>query len=72
MITMATTYRVEAHDGTRWSFGVRMNDNTRMPQFCSLMHADHFATRAEARRFRNDASRLCGGSLRVAMVRDED
>lgn len=70
MITMNTTYRVEAHDGIRWSFGVRMNSNTRVPQLCSLMSADHFATRAEARQFLNNAFRLCGGSLRVAMVPD--
>lgn len=69
---MAITYRVEAHDGSRWSFGVRMNNNTRVPQFCSLMFADHFTIRKKARRFLDDANRLCGGSLRVATVRDGD
>lgn len=67
----ATTYRVEVHDGSRWSFGIRMDTNRRVPVFCSLMFADHFTTRAEARQLLADASRLCGGSLRVASVRDD-
>ena len=68
---MATTYRVEAHDGTRWGFGIRMNDNSRMPEFCSLTFADHFNTRAEAFQLRDLAARLAGGTLRVAAVRDD-
>jgi hypothetical protein len=67
----AHTYRVEAHDGSRWSFGVRMNDNSRLPEFCSLTFADHFGTRAEATVLAMQAKRLCGGTLRVAMVRDD-
>ncbi len=67
----ATTYRVEAHDGKRWSFGIRINDNSRMPEFSSLTLAEHFPTRAEAFQLRDQAARLCGGSLRVAAVRDD-
>ena len=68
---MTTLYRVEAHDGNRWSFGIRMNDNSRLPEFCSLMFAEQFATRAEAMALRDQAARLCGGTLRVATVRDD-
>ena len=67
----AHTYRVEAHDGSRWGFGIRINDNSRLPEFCSLTFAEHFATRAEAMALRDQATRLCGGTLRVAMVRDD-
>jgi hypothetical protein len=66
----ATTYRVEAHDGKRWGFGIRINDNSRLPEFCSLTFAEHFPTRAEAFQLRDRTARLCGGSLRVAAVRD--
>lgn len=66
-----TTYRVEVHDGNGWGFGIRMDTNRRVPVHCSLMFADCFATRAEARRLLNQASRLAGGSLRVASVRDD-
>jgi hypothetical protein len=62
------TYRVEAHDGKRWSFGIRVNDNSRLPEFCSLSFAKHFLTRAEAFELRDEAARLCGGTLRVAKV----
>jgi len=65
-----TTYRVEAHDGSRWGFGIRINDNSRLPEFCSLTFVEHFATRAEAMTLRNQAARLCGGTLRVATVRE--
>lgn len=67
----AHTYRVVAHDGIGWSFGIRMNDNSRLPEFCSLTFAEHFATRAEAMVLRDQAARLCGGTLRVATVRDD-
>jgi hypothetical protein len=67
----ATTYRVEAHDGNRWGFGIRINDNSRLPEFCSLTLAEHFPTRAEAFELRDHAARICGGSLRVAAVRDD-
>jgi hypothetical protein len=33
---MTTTYRVEAHDGNRWGFGIRVNDNSKMPEFLGL------------------------------------
>lgn len=69
---MSTTYRVEAHDGSRWSFGVRMNYNSGVPEFCGLWSADQFNTRAEARRMLALADELTGGSLRVAVVRDFD
>jgi hypothetical protein len=67
---MTTTYRVEAHDGNRWGFGIRVNDNSKMPEFCGLTLAEHFQSRAEAMRLRDQAARLCGGSLRVARVQD--
>lgn len=66
----ATTYRVEAHDGSRWSFGIRMDTDRRVPVFCGLMFADHL-TRAEALQLLDDANRLCGGTLRVASVRND-
>jgi hypothetical protein len=67
----ARTYRVEANDGSRWSFGIRTNDNSRLPEFCGLTFAEHFKTRAEAMALRDQAARLCGGTLRVATVRDD-
>ena len=67
---MTTTYRVEAHDGNRWGFGIRVNDNSKMPEFCGLTLAEQFQSRAEAMRLRDQAARLCGGSLRVARVQD--
>ena len=67
---MATTYRVEAHDGTRWSFGIRTSANSRLPEFCGLMFADEFTSRADAMHLRDEAARLCGGTLRVAALRD--
>lgn len=71
MAFATTTYRVEAHDGNRWGFGIRMNDNSRLPEFCSLYAAARFNSRAEAWRLRDQAARLCGGTLRVAAVRDD-
>ena len=68
---MATTYRVEAHDGNRWGFGIRTSANSRLPEFCGLMFADQFTSRAEALELRNEAARLCGGTLRIAAVRDD-
>lgn len=69
---MPTTYRVEAHDGNRWSFGIRMNHNSGVPEFCGLWSADQFNTRAEARQMLAMANELTGGSLRIAVVRDFD
>lgn len=68
---MSHTYRVEVHDGKSWSFGIRMNNNSRMPEFCGLMFADHFTSRAEAFKLRDQAASLAGGTLRVACVRDD-
>lgn len=68
---MSTTYRVEAHDGNRWAFGIRLSNNSRLPEFCGLTFADQFNDRAEAMQLRNEAARLCGGTLRVAAVRDD-
>jgi hypothetical protein len=65
---MTTAYRVEAHDGNRWGFGIRLSSNSNLPEFCGLTFADHFPTRAGAMRLRDEAARLCGGSLRVARV----
>jgi hypothetical protein len=67
---MSTTYRVEVHDGEGWNFGIRMNDNSRVPEFCSLLFSDQFNTRIEAQHLRNEADRLCGGTLRVTSVQD--
>ena len=66
--TMATFYRVEAHDGNRWGFGIRINGNSRMPEFCSLPSAEQFPTRRQAMRLRDEAARLSGGSLRVTRI----
>lgn len=66
---MTTTYRVEAHNGTTWGFGIRMSANSRLPEFCGLMFADQFNSRADAMHLRDEAARLCGGTLRVAAVR---
>jgi hypothetical protein len=67
---MTRLFRVEVHDGNGWRFGIRMNDNKRIPEFCGLMFADHFFTRAEALKLKADALRLCGGTLRVARIDD--
>ena len=65
---MNTTYRVEAHDGKRWGFGIRVNPNSRIPEFCGLAAALEFDSRIEAMRLRDEAARLCGGTLRVARI----
>jgi hypothetical protein len=65
---MNYAYRVEAHDGKRWSFGIRVNSNSRMPEFCDIDAAPGFDNRAEAFRLRDEAARLCGGTLRVSRV----
>ncbi|MCE2836580.1 MAG: hypothetical protein LW834_06430 [Cyanobium sp. 49614_E6] len=62
-------YQVEAHDGKSWAFGIRVNANNLLPEFCALAKADRFTSQAEALRLRDLAARLCGGSLRVARVR---
>lgn len=67
---MAMTYRVEAHDGSRWGFGVRIGSNSGLPEFCCLTFADHFLTRAEAMQLRDKAARLSGGTLRVVAQKD--
>jgi hypothetical protein len=67
---MNYAYRVEALDADkRWSFGIRINPNSRIPEFCDLDAAPEFDSRAEAFRLRDEAARLCGGTLRVAIVR---
>lgn len=69
-MTATTAYRVEAHDGSRWGrFGVRKAHDGGLPEFCGLAHASVMG-RAEAMRLRDEAARLCGGTLRVAMVKD--
>jgi hypothetical protein len=65
---MNTAYRVEAHDGKRWSFGIRISSNSNLPEFCGLDAAPEFDSRAEAMQLRDDAARLCGGTLRVARI----
>ena len=69
---MAPIYRVEAHDGYYWRFGIRRSHNNGMPEFCGLHAAEHFTTRAEAMRLRDETARLCGGSLRVASCKDQN
>jgi hypothetical protein len=66
---MNTTYRVEAHDGKRWGFGIRINPNSHTPEFCDLDAAPEFGTRAEATVLALKARRQCGGTLRVAKIR---
>jgi len=67
---MATAYRIEAHDGSRWAFGIRRSKNSKLPEFCGLTFADQFPDRAEAFQLRDEAARLCGGSLRVASIKN--
>lgn len=67
---MATTYRIEAHDGSRWAFGIRRSNNSKLPEFCGLTFADQFQSRAEAFQLRDEAARLCGGSLRVRSIKN--
>lgn len=67
---MTTSYRVEAHDGSSWGFGIRMNPNSRVPEFCALSNADRFETRTGAFELGDRASALCGGTLRVVCLRD--
>ena len=64
---MATTYRVEAHDGRQWSFGICINPNTGLPQFCDLDNA-LISSLSEARILKVDAARISGGTLRVRKV----
>lgn len=67
---MKTAYRVEASNGSDWAFGIRYDGNKRIPVFCGLLSADLLSSRSEAERLRQDAIRICGGTLRVAAVRD--
>jgi hypothetical protein len=60
-------YRVEAHDGKGWTFGIRMNDNTGMPRLCSLENAD-IGQREDIEALALRALALCGGTLRVVTV----
>jgi hypothetical protein len=61
------TYRVEAHDGSCWGFGIRFDASKRLPVFCSIDRAAT-GTRQEMRLLEEQAERLCGGTLRVAKV----
>ena len=65
------SYRVEVHDGKNWkAFGIRINPNSKVSEFCGLMFADQFTSQADAIQLRDKAARLCGGTLRVAKVPD--
>jgi hypothetical protein len=66
---MTVTYRVEAHDGNSWGFGIRTNPNSRVPEFCALSDADRFGNRSDAFDLADAAARLCGGTLRVIQLR---
>ena len=68
---MAPIYRVEAHDGHYWRFGIRRSHNSGLPEFCGLHAAENFTTFSEAMRLRDETSRLCGGSLRVASCENQ-
>jgi hypothetical protein len=64
-----STYTVQMHDGRTWdSFGIRLDPDKRIPVAC---HPDRAATgsRKEMVRLKEDAARICGGTLRVALVR---
>ena len=41
-------YQVEAHDGKSWAFGIRVNANSLLPEFCAIAKADRFTSQAEA------------------------
>lgn len=62
-------YRIEAHDGNRWRFGIRYDNNKRIPVYCGIASADHFITREAAENLLEQASRLCGGTLRIATIK---
>lgn len=66
---MTVSYRAEAHDGSSWGFGIRVNPNSRVPEFCALSDADSFETREGAFTLADRASALCGGTLRVVCLR---
>jgi hypothetical protein len=61
------TYRVEVHNGQAWVNGIRFNENSRVPEFCSMARANRLSL-AGARQLRDQAIRLCGGTLRVKKV----
>lgn len=69
---MATTYRVEVCDGFDWTFGIRYDQNKRIPVFCGVEFADRLASHDEAEQLRQDAIRICGGTTRVAAVGADD
>ena len=68
---MTNMYRVEVHNGQTWADGIRFNKNTQVPEFCRLARADQFGDLRDAMRFRLQATRLCGGTLRVARVHSD-
>jgi len=67
---MTTTYRVEVSDGSDWNFGIRYDENKHIPVFCGVSSADRLDSYDEAEQLRQDAIRICGGTTRVAAVRD--
>lgn len=62
-----TPFRVEAHNGNGWNFGLRIDADSRIPCFCRLPLADT-GTRAEMEALKLKTSRLVGGTLRIAEV----
>jgi hypothetical protein len=60
-------YRVEAHDGKGWTFGIRLDENFSTPKFCSLKMAD-IGCLEDAKTLMDQALALCGGTLRIAPV----
>ncbi len=60
-------YRVEVHNGQTWADGIRFNENSRVPEFCSMARADQLSI-TDARQLRDQAISLCGGTLRVKKV----
>ena len=64
-MTMASTYQVEVHDGSCWSFGIRYDRNRNLPIFCDVESADVFSSRKEAKAMQAWAERICGGTMRT-------
>jgi hypothetical protein len=67
MASDSVYYRVEAHDGKGWTFGIRRDDNHGYPKFCGLANAE-IGSLEDATFLKQEADALCGGTLRVATV----
>lgn len=65
---MRNLYRVEAHDGNTYSFGIKIDPNKRIPIFCNLDVAD-LLPRSAAQQLMATAIQHCGGTLRLQKVK---